>query len=481
MSALLDREPVGTARPARGRLRGLETGAREIDDAPCVVEGALPAWLRGRLLLNGPALWELPAGRYAHWFDGLAMLHRLRFADGRAVYRSRFADSQSYRLARAAGKPVVGEFATPDTEPWLSRLTHFLHPRSSDNPAVVMSRIGERWVACTESPHLLAFDADTLATAGELVHDDGLDLALMAAHGMTDSRGDYWNVGVEFGRTCAYRLFRIRAGATARETVARIPVRRAGYLHAFARSRGHVLIWETALRAQPLGFLFTRRPYMRNFAWDAAGGSAIHAVSLADGSVRRWEIPPTMCFHAVQAWEDGGDLVLELCDYADAAIVADLMLEPLRAGAHQRALARLSRYRLRPGRAEAEPEPFGTAFELPQIHPAAPERGRARWAWGAGYDAADRTRFLDRTVRVDLESGERREWQRPQAVQLEPLFVPRPGAVDEDDGVLLVPTLADGDATTMIAVVDARRLECLATVQAPQVVPFGFHAAFDAC
>lgn len=81
-------------------------------------------------------------------------------------------------------------------------------------------------------------------------------------------------------------------------------------------------------------------------------------------------------------------------------------------------------------------------------------------------------------MRIDLTTGERSEWQRPDAVQLEPLLVPRPGGIDEDDGVLLVPTLADGDTATQIAVVDPRRMECLATVHAPQVLPFGFHAAF---
>jgi len=53
-----------------------------------------------------------------------------------------------------------------------------------------------------------------------------------------------------------------------------------------------------------------------------------------------------------------------------------------------------------------------------------------------------------------------------------------PGGVDDDDGVLLVPTLADTDETTVIGVVDARSMECLAQLRTPQIVPFGFHAAF---
>jgi carotenoid cleavage dioxygenase-like enzyme len=121
---------------------------------------------------------------------------------------------------------------------------------------------------------------------------------------------------------------------------------------------------------------------------------------------------------------------------------------------------------------------MASGFELPQVHPGRPEAGAARWAWGAGYDEEDRAHFLDRTVRLDLATGDRQVWQRPHSVQLEPLFVPRPGGNDEDDGVLLVSTLADGDVATRLAVLDPRRMECLAMVDMPQVVPFGFHSAF---
>jgi len=41
-----------------------------------------------------------------------------------------------------------------------------------------------------------------------------------------------------------------------------------------------------------------------------------------------------------------------------------------------------------------------------------------------------------------------------------------------------VPPLADSDETSVIGVVDARAMACLAKLRLPQIVPFGFHAAF---
>jgi carotenoid cleavage dioxygenase-like enzyme len=89
-----------------GRARGFLSGAREIDEAAVEVQGALPRWLEGTLLLNGPALWELPGGRLEHWFDGYGMWHAIRIEDSAVRYRSRFCASESYRRSLAAGAPV---------------------------------------------------------------------------------------------------------------------------------------------------------------------------------------------------------------------------------------------------------------------------------------------------------------------------------------------------------------------------------------
>jgi carotenoid cleavage dioxygenase-like enzyme len=225
--------------------------------------------------------------------------------------------------------------------------------------------------------------------------------------------------------------------------------------------------------------VFTGRSYIRNFKWNPGYGSKLHAVSLADGSVRTWQMPAMMCFHAIQAYERGDETVVELCLYDDATVFDDFLLERLRSGSPVRAIPRLVRCRLHKGRSDVASEAFGEGLELPQVNPNCFGQTQAGVAWGAGMDPRQLGVLFDRTLRLDLASGERRVWQRPGAVQLEPLFVPRPGVVDaEDEGVLLVPTLADDDAASVIGVLDAATMECLAKLHAPQVIPFGFHAAW---
>jgi carotenoid cleavage dioxygenase-like enzyme len=465
--------PQGGAVP--GRARGFLSGAREIDDAVVDVQGALPAWLAGTLLLNGPALWELPGGRLDHWFDGYAMWHALRIDRAGQRYRSRFCASESYRQSVAAGAPVYGEFGTANPAGLFARLKG---TKVTDNPAVVMSRHGERWVSVTETPSLTYFDPQTLQTQERLDlgrRDEAMHL--MSAHGFTLPDGSYLNVATALGPKCETKLFRLAPGATQARVIARIRMPKSGYTHGFGLAPGHAVVWETALRAQPLAFRFGGKSYADNFRWEPAHGSAIHAVALDGGAVRSWRIPPMMAFHATQAWADGADLVLEMATYDDGTVFDDLRLERRRAGLPMRSAMRHVRYRLRDGRGEAEPEAIGgPAIELQQVHPARIGRGRARVCWGAGIGG--RGELFECTHRVDLDSGAVATWRRADATQLEPLFVPRPGGADDDDGVLFVPTLADADETTVIGVLDARTMDCLAELRTPQIVPFGFHAAF---
>jgi carotenoid cleavage dioxygenase-like enzyme len=128
------------------------------------------------------------------------MLHALRFEDGRVRYRSRFLQSADYRASTAAGRPAMAGFATDDPTGPMERLKTLVLRRGTDNAGVVMSRIGRQWIATTETPHVVGFDAETLATTGPVVFDDELRLHLMSAHGITDIWGDYWNVGVQLGR-----------------------------------------------------------------------------------------------------------------------------------------------------------------------------------------------------------------------------------------------------------------------------------------
>ena len=58
------------------------------------------------------------------------------------------------------------------------------------------------------------------------------------------------------------------------------------------------------------------------------------------------------------------------------------------------------------------------------------------------------------------------------------MFVARPDAEGEDDGVLLSVVLDADAGTSFLLVLDARDLSELARAEVPHHIPFGFHGQF---
>lgn len=61
-----------------------------------LIQGALPLWLEGTLIRNGPAKFHFGTQKISHWFDGLAMLHAFTFGQGKVSYRNKFLRSDAY-------------------------------------------------------------------------------------------------------------------------------------------------------------------------------------------------------------------------------------------------------------------------------------------------------------------------------------------------------------------------------------------------
>jgi beta,beta-carotene 9',10'-dioxygenase len=93
-------------------LQGFASNSREAELANVPVRGQFPAWLAGSLLRTGPAIFEVGKDRFLHWFDGLGMLYRFDFEDGRVGFKSRLLESQNYKRDMAARRITTPQFGT---------------------------------------------------------------------------------------------------------------------------------------------------------------------------------------------------------------------------------------------------------------------------------------------------------------------------------------------------------------------------------
>ncbi len=441
------------------------------------VEGEIPLWLTGTLIRNGPAKFEAGERRLRHWFDGFAMLHAFSIDGGSVTHTNRYLDTNAYRSARDDGRIGYKEFATDPCRSIFQRIATMFSPHPTDNANVNVAKLGGKFVAMTETPMAVAFDPATLKTAGIIERDDEISTDLTTAHPHFE-RGtrDGFNYALGFSRVSTYTIHRVKASNGERLPIARIPVREPSYMHSFGLTENFIVLAEFPLLLNPLRLLLSGKPFIENYKWKPEQGTRFHLIDRRTGALKRTVVAPAFfAFHHVNAFEEEGDVVVDIAAFADSSVIEDLYLSPLRGeDVFEHSLTELRRYRLTDGRAEPQvlsEEPI----ELPRINYAANNERPYRYVYGVGLHPTD---FLNRLLKVDVMTGEAKVWRRDGCYPGEPVFVPAPHGTAEDEGVVLSAVLDAATSTSFLLVLDATSFTEIARAHVPQVVPFGFHGSF---
>ncbi|HSZ12750.1 MAG TPA: carotenoid oxygenase family protein [Solirubrobacteraceae bacterium] len=481
---------AATPSTSTGPALGFTTLEREVTVDELALSGELPTWLRGSLLRTGPAKFEVGVGaqRMRHWFDGLAMLHRFTIDDGRVSYGNRFLEGRSYRAVREQGKIAYSEFATDPCRSLFKRVQTLFSPGEilSDNANVNIARLGERFVAMTETPLPLQFDEHTLQTAD--VRPFSVPGQLTTAHPHLDrANGDMLNYAAKLGARNSYRFFSLAPPHGSQQQaeprlIASLPVKQPAYMHSFGLTENWLVLAEFPYVVNPLALALSGRPYIENYRWKPELGTRFTLVDRISGeSVGGFHTDACFAFHHVNAYDDDGEVVVDLCALPDAGIVQDLYLERLRAG-KPAPVAKLTRFRLSLGDRSVTREQLSDEdLELPRINYARCNERHYRYVWGVGNGPGG---WLERIVRIDTAERSSMSWSQPGCYPGEPVFVARPAASpedkvrDEDDGVLLSVVLDADAGRSFLLVLDARDLSELARAEAPHHIPFGFHGQF---
>jgi len=463
------------------------------------VEGALPDWLTGSLLRNGPGAFSFPDGSAVdHWFDGLAMVYRFTFDPGNRArggdadtvhYRNRFLRTEAYEAARAG--EFEGGFATGETT-LRSRLAGFL-TAPYDNTNIVTERVGDDYLALTESPRRVAVDPNTLATLG---HDEYSGSApsgqLACAHLKRDpATGTLVAVETEFGRTSQYHVHALTSEGDRRH-VGSVTTDEPAYMHSFALTPRYVVLTEFPFRLDPLRFLRPGRqgPFVEQFEWQPDRGTRVVVLDRSTGDVVADPVTDAVFgFHHVNAYERAGgrELVFDLETVPDATAIDSLYLDSLRAGDLATLAGRLERFVVNLGGAAGR-DRYGTdaSVERETLYAdgtALPTASPARWCRRHRYVYAMRmdqpvTEWATGVTKFDTETGRTVEFDDGAEYFGEPVFVPAPdGRRDaEDDGVVLVVGLDAG--RSRLFVLDGESFTERARVTLPHALPFDFHGRY---
>ena len=247
-----------------------------------------------------------------HWFDGLAMLHRFSFADGAVSYANRFLDTKAWRAAHDTGKIAYSEFATDPCRSLFQRVSAMFSPKISDNANVNLVKLGERFIAMTETPIPGPVRRRHAGRRGRRLQ------GARDAHDRPSAHGSRDQGHAQLRRQArAPQQLQVLPAAARRERSPRCSPRKAvrepAYMHSFGLTPRWLVLAEFPFVVNPLRLAFSGRPYIENYRWRPELGTRFHLFDRTNGqSVGPFETEARFGFHHVNSYEEDGEVVVDI-------------------------------------------------------------------------------------------------------------------------------------------------------------------------
>ncbi|KAL9825761.1 carotenoid-cleaving dioxygenase, mitochondrial isoform 1-T1 [Geothlypis trichas] len=530
---------------------------------PAKIKGHIPKWINGNLLRNGPGKFEFGNDKFNHWFDGMALLHQFQLAHGTVTYRSRFLQSSSYLRNSQHSRIVASEFGTlamPD--PCKSLFGRFLSrfepPQPSDNCNVNYVLYKGDYYVSSENICMHKVDPETLETKEKVWKDfhksdpwgsSALTENLwhlqvdwskfIAVNGATahphyESDGTTYNMGNSYGKHgSSYNIIRVPPQESGHgdtlegaKVLCSIPPRdraKPSYYHSFGMTENYIIFIEQPLKLNLLQIITSKlrgKAIYDGISWEPQHNTYFHVVNKHTGEVLpgSWCSQPFITFHQINAFEERGCVVLDLCCQDQGSSLALYTLQNLRRSGEGLDQVYASVPRSFPRRfvlpldvdsdtpvgKNLNPLPYTQAkavkgadgkiwcthenlhpegfeqvggLEFPQINYAGYNGRRYRFFYGCGFGHL----LGDSLIKVDVDTKNFKMWQEEGCYPSEPVFVPVPNATAEDSGVILSVVVSPAEnQSAFLLVLDAETFQELGRAEVGVPMPYGFHGIFSA-
>ncbi|KAL7122042.1 hypothetical protein ACP275_01G021000 [Erythranthe tilingii] len=464
-----------------------------------LVQGEIPLWLNGTYLRNGPGLWNIGDYNFRHLFDGYATLVRLHFENGRLSMAHRQIESDAYKASRKNNKLCYREFSeVPKTDSFLSYIGDiaklFSGASLTDNANTGVVKLGDGRVVClTETiKGSIVIDPNDLDTIGKFEYSDNLGGLIHSAHPIvTDSEfltllPDLINPG--------YVVVRMEPGSNERKVIGRVNCRGGpspGWVHSFPATEHYVVVPEMPLRYCAGNLLKAEPTPLYKFQWHPESKGYMHVMCKASGNVvASVEVPLYVTFHFINAYEEKDEegrvtaIIADCCEHnADTTILQKLTLQNLRSFSGEDVLpdARVGRFRIPMdgspyGSLEAalDPNEHGKGMDMCSINPNfLGKKYRYTYACGAQRPC----NFPNTLTKIDLMNKTAKNWVDEGSIPSEPFFVARPGATEEDDGVV-ISMISDKNGEGYALLLDGATFQEIARAKFPYGLPYGLHGCW---
>ncbi|XP_034289126.1 retinoid isomerohydrolase isoform X1 [Pantherophis guttatus] len=523
--------------PAGGYKKLFETAEELSSPITANVTGKIPVWLKGSLLRCGPGLFEVGSEPFYHLFDGQALLHKFDFKEGHVTYYRRFVRTDAYVRAMTEKRIVLTEFGTyayPDPcKNIFSRFfSYFQGVEITDNALVNVYPVGDDFYACTETNFLTKVNTENLETIKKVDISKYVSVNGVTAHPHIENDGTVYNIGNCFGKNLsfAYNIIRIppiqadkRDPMTKCEVVVQFPCSdrfKPSYVHSFGLTPNYIVFVETPVKINLFKFLSSwslwGANYMDCFESNEKMGVWMHVADKKTGEYLniKYRTSPFNLFHHINTYEDNGFLVVDLCTWKGYEFVYNYLYlanlrenwEEVKKNALKAPQPEVRRYVLPLNIEKADtgknlitlPNTTATAilhsddtiwldpevifsgprqaFEFPQINYAKYSGKPYTYAYGLGLN-----HFVpDRICKMNVKTKETWVWQEPDTYPSEPIFVPHPEDIEEDDGIILSIVISPGcgPKPAYLLILNAKNMSEVARAQVDINIPVTFHGFF---
>nr|ANB49723.1 carotenoid cleavage dioxygenase 8 a [Lilium hybrid cultivar] len=464
-----------------------------------VVEGEIPLWLNGTYIRNGPGIWHIDDYNFRHLFDGYATLVRLCFHNGHLVAGHRQIESEAYKAAILNRKLCYREFSeVPKQDSFLSYVGElaslFSGASLTDNANTGVIKLGDGRVVClTETiKGSIQIDPNTLETIGKFEYTDNLGGLIHSAHPIV-TESEFLTLLPDLVRP-GYTVVTMKPGTNERKVIGRVDCRSGpapGWVHSFPVTEHYVVVPEMSLRYCAQNLLRAEPTPLYKFESHPDSGSYVHVMCKSSGKlVASVKVPNFVTFHFINAYEEVDDegrvtaVIADCCEHnADTTILDQLRLNNLRSFAGQDVLpdARVGRFRIPldgspTGELEAalDPNEHGRGMDMCSINPAYLGK-KYRYAYACGAERP--CNFPNTLTKVDLVEKRAKNWYDEGSVPSEPFFVAKPGAIKEDDGVV-ISMVSGKDGEGYALVLDGTTFKEIARAKFPYGLPYGLHGCW---
>lgn len=405
------------------------------------VTGTIPPELDGCYVKNGA---NPPSGTSLHWFLGQGMVHGVEISGGKANwYRNRYV-------------------RTPVMDQENPNIMAMADPANSLANTHVIGHAGK--ILALEEGHLPIELSRDLTTTGPYTFGGKLKGSMTAHPKICSDTGEMLLFG--YGVFPPYMTYyRVSASGELLQSE-EIPVKGSTMVHDFNITQNYVIfmdlpmVWDVAKIMEGGLQVYFDRDYGARLGVMPRTGSG--------KDVRWFDVDPCYVFHAMNAYESGDEIVIDVCRMTE-----DMVASPF---------AKLYQWsvNLKTG-AVGERQLDDSNIEFPKV-PDSLVGKPYRFGYTVGLEsAASLNPHCGAYHKYDMQRGTKTtHWFKDGRTGGESVFVPAANGTSEDDGYLLSYVYDPTEDKSELIILDASRIEAepIARIHIPVRIPIGFHGSW---